>query len=126
PVLAPALLQFADPEAETSAPELEAPFGELLGRLNPEIVHFHNIEGLSAGCARAAKEAGARVFWSLHNYHTICPQVYLMRGHRMPCHTFENGHACEGCIEAPDPGEERACRAAAYPDEPAPWHTRRA
>src|SRR5690606_10617467 len=25
-----------------------------------------------------------------------------------------------------DPGEERACRAAAYPDEPAPWHTRRA
>ncbi len=121
PVLAPALLQFAGPEAEISSPELEERFGELIGLVRPEIVHFHNIEGLSAACARVARCDGARIFWSLHNYHTVCPQVYLMRGHRFPCHTFESGRACEGCIQAPDPDDERRRRAAAYPDEPVPF-----
>ncbi|MFG0283246.1 MAG: glycosyltransferase [Phycisphaerales bacterium JB039] len=121
PVLAPALLQFEGPETEVSAPELEARFADLIGLLRPEVVHFHNIEGLSAGCVSAARLDGARVFWSLHNYHPLCPQVYLMRGHRAPCHTFESGRACEGCIEAPDPAEERRRRAAAYPGDPAPF-----
>lgn len=110
PVLAPSIAQFAGPGAEALSPVLERVFGRFLARLGPDIVHFHNIEGLSAGCMEEARRTGAAVVYSLHNYHTICPQVYLMRGHREPCFTPENGHACSGCIEADDPAQERARR----------------
>jgi glycosyltransferase involved in cell wall biosynthesis len=109
PVLAPAMGQFRDPLGEVRAPALEALVEGLMRELSPDIVHFHNIEGFSAGCAGAVRRGapGAKVFFSLHNYHTVCPQVYLMQGHRRPCHTYDGGHACTNCIPTVDPGEER-------------------
>jgi glycosyltransferase involved in cell wall biosynthesis len=111
PVLAPSLAQFRGPLAEVASPDLESVFAAWIRGFRPDIAHFHNIEGLSAGCVPAAHQAGARVVYSLHNYHTLCPQVYLMQGHRRPCWSFDNGHACVGCVPARDPAEERARRA---------------
>lgn len=120
PVLAPSILQFNAPEDEIAAPELEARLAEFLARLRPDVVHFHNLEGFSAGCVEVAQRAdgdwpGARVVVSLHNYHTICPQVYLMQGHDRPCHSAEGGRRCDGCIDACDPREERLRRAGLAP-----------
>lgn len=112
PVLAPAFEQFRDPRGETSSPELEARVGEWMRMARPDVVHFHNIEGFSAGCIDEGRRAGAAVVYSLHNYHTVCPQAYLMRGHRRPCLDSQGGAACEGCIETPDPVEGRRERAA--------------
>jgi glycosyltransferase involved in cell wall biosynthesis len=129
PVVAPGPCQFRDPLGEVSSPELEREITRFFHLVEPDIVHFHNIEGFSAGCVAAAKTAsptwpGAKVVFSLHNYHTICPQVYLMQGGRRACHDFDNGHACTGCIDAPEPDAEKRMRAAAYasrlPAEPAP------
>ena len=114
PVVAPSAQQFAGPDAERSAPELETLIENFLRDLRPDLVHFHNIEGFSAGCVHAAKRAGARTIYSLHNYHTICPQTYLMRGHRSPCFDHQNGHACVGCMEAPDPAAVRRASAGQY------------
>jgi glycosyltransferase involved in cell wall biosynthesis len=116
PVVAPAMAQFRDPLGEIAAPELETVLESFWKDVAPDVVHFHNIEGLSAGCVAAAKRGGARVVYSLHNYHTICPQVYLMQGHRRPCFGFDNGHACEGCIPTVDPNSERLRLAS--PSEP--------
>ncbi len=118
PVLAPSIHQFNEPMGEVSAPELERVLADLSADLRPDIVHFHNLEGFSIGCVaalrggRAALDRGparadARVFVSLHNYHTVCPQVNLLRGHRIPCFDFDNGHACVHCVEAPDPAAAR-------------------
>lgn len=124
PVLAPSLPQFRDPLAETASPELEACVGDLLRFVAPDIVHFHNIEGFSAGCVSAARRSGAAILFSLHNYQPVCPQVYLMRHHREPCFSFDSGHACENCIDAPDPAEERHRRLLTVlpsaPKEPVP------
>jgi hypothetical protein len=50
--------------------------------------------------------------FSLHNYHTVCPQVYLMKEGRRPCHDFNAGHDCALCFRGVrTPGEERAHRA---------------
>lgn len=103
PVLAPSFDQFRDPEGETSSPELEERVRELFDAIAPDVVHFHNVEGFSAGCIDAARTSGAAVLYSLHNYHPICPQVYLMQGCTRPCFDAEGGNACEGCIDAPDP-----------------------
>ncbi len=129
PVLAPGIFQYSDPLGEILSPQLEAEFARLLGLLKPDVVHFQNIEGFSAGCVRVAREAGAKVFFSLHNYHTICPQVYLMQpaaegggheavgGHlqaRRACFDFRNGRACESCIAGCDTTTEKLNRAAGY------------
>lgn len=110
PVLAPSIAQFQDPAGEVSSPVLEGLVHDCIAGLRAEIVHFHNVEGFTAGCLAAAKRAGAAVLFSLHNYHPVCPQVYLMRGHTSPCTNSEGGYACAGCIQAPDPATERAAR----------------
>lgn len=115
PILAPSILQFREPLAETSCPELESVFETWLRDVKPNVIHFNNVEGLSAGCIHAALRSGARVVYSLHNYHTLCPQVYLMQGHRRPCMTFDNGHACTSCIPAVDPNQEKARIASGSP-----------
>ncbi|MEX2217845.1 MAG: glycosyltransferase [Phycisphaerales bacterium] len=109
PVLAPALPQFRDPRAEVSSPGLEREVARLIAELRPDAVHIQSLEGFSAGCIAAigAAAPGARVVFSLHNYHTICPQVYLMQGHRRPCHSFDGGRACDGCIPTVDPAAEK-------------------
>lgn len=113
PVLAPSAFQFAEPLPEIASPELEARVSELFSLLRPDIVHFHNIEGFSAGCIAAARDSGASVYYSLHNYHTICPQVYLMQGEHRPCRSFRDGHACVGCVKTGAPADEARRRATA-------------
>lgn len=131
PVIAPSIFQFNEPNAEASAPDLERVVTEFVRTLQPDVVHFHNIEGFSAGCIDAARATPTlqnprtnqrvgvpRVVYSLHNYHTVCPQVYLMKAftdagarsatgsRREPCASFENGHACVSCVRTHSPDEE--------------------
>lgn len=117
PVLAPGPCQAKEPLVELSAPELEAEVARFFRLVQPDIVHFHNIEGFSAGCVRVAQEgggqgAGAKVVYSLHNYHTICPQVYLMKLGRIACHDYQGGQDCVACMaNMREPAAERAHRA---------------
>ncbi|MDX2131035.1 MAG: glycosyltransferase [Planctomycetota bacterium] len=113
PVIAPGPCQARRPEAEIASPELERELARFVGLLAPDVVHFQNIEGLSAASVdamRRAVGAGCVVF-SLHNYHTVCPQVYLMQRGRVPCRNFRGGQACVGCADVCDPAEERLIRA---------------
>jgi glycosyltransferase involved in cell wall biosynthesis len=110
PVLAPGIHQFRSPAGEIADEALEHEVRALMIRLQPHLVHLHNIEGLTAACVNAMQQPhtdwpGARVVYSLHNYHSICPQVYLMQGNRRPCHDFNNGHACAACIDPPHPSQ---------------------
>jgi glycosyltransferase involved in cell wall biosynthesis len=113
PVVAPGPCQARDPSEEISSRVLEEEVGRFCRLLDPDVVHFHNAEGFSAGCLRAVREGRGerKVFYSLHNYHTVCPQVYLMRRGRVPCRSFEGGHACVGCADVCDPRVERYRRA---------------
>jgi glycosyltransferase involved in cell wall biosynthesis len=123
PVLAPGIFQFREPLGEIASPELEAELTRFFRVWRPDVVHFHNIEGFSCGCVDAARAAcpewpGAAVFYSLHNYHTICPQVYLMHKGSTPCFDFDGGHACLTCMQGHDTARERFIRAGVTPDAP--------
>lgn len=107
PVLAPSIHQFADPLGEVSHAGLERLAEAFGASARPDVIHLHNIEGFTAGCVAALRRGAggqASVVYSLHNYHTVCPQVYLLQRGRLPCHDFEHGRACERCLDAPDPG----------------------
>lgn len=114
PVVAPGPCQARDPDAETASPALEAEVGRFMSLVNADVVHVHNIEGLSAGCLEACRAGGASVLFSLHNYHTVCPQVYLMQRGRRPCWSFDSGRACVGCADVCEPADERRHRARLY------------
>ncbi|MFA6043431.1 MAG: glycosyltransferase [Phycisphaerales bacterium] len=118
-VISPGPLQTHDPGAEVSCPPLEAEFTRALSLMRPDIVHFHNIEGFSAGCIASLASPDARgsrpgVLFSLHNYHTVCPQVYLMQGGTLPCRDFQGGHSCATCVANHDGLREQRRRAMEY------------
>jgi len=113
PVVAPSILQSRRPEQEVSAPALEAALGRIIEDFRPGVLHVQSLEGFSIGCVDAALARGVRVVYSLHNYHTLCPQVYFMRGHRHLCTDYDGGRRCRGCVQAPEPAEERRRLAAA-------------
>ncbi|MEO1535460.1 MAG: glycosyltransferase, partial [Planctomycetota bacterium] len=118
PVLAPALWQFGGPRDEMSSRAIERAFGGVCRRFKPDVVHIHGFEGFSAGIVGVAKRAGARVVFSVHNYHAFCPQVYLLQGRREPCVDFLGGYACEGCEGTIDRGAERRRRATGTGEPP--------
>ncbi|MEM8756861.1 MAG: glycosyltransferase [Planctomycetota bacterium] len=111
PVLSPAIWQFGAPKDEASNRRIERAFADVLARFRPDAVHIHGFEGFTAGIVQCTKRFGAVCFVSVHNYHAFCPQVYLMRGRREPCHDYDGGRACETCEACIDIPAERARRA---------------
>ncbi len=68
----------------------------------PDIVHFHNtFPLLSPACYYAARNAGAAVVQTLHNYRLLCPAATLLR----------EGRPCEDCVgrAVAWPGVRHAC-----------------
>jgi len=80
----------------------------ILENMAPDVVHFHNtFPLLSPGVFGAAREAGAAVVQTLHNYRRICIAGTLHRG-GAPC------HLCVGKT-IPWPGVRHACYRASVP-----------
>ncbi|MCC6969618.1 MAG: glycosyltransferase [Phycisphaerales bacterium] len=120
PVTAPAGFQFREPAGEIADAALERELQAWAERIAPDVIHLHNIEGFTAGSVAAMVrgcEHRPAVLYSLHNYHTICPQAYLMHQYREPCHDDLNGEKCVGCIPGVDARAERTARATAVAKE---------
>ena len=62
---------------------------KLISEERPEIVHFHNTFPLISPAAYyAARQSGAAVVQTLHNFRLLCPEARM----------FRNGATCELCI----------------------------
>jgi len=103
PIIAPGFFNAWQPLSDLHNHCIEALFQDLLVRLKPDVVHFNNIEGFSGQCIKLARQSGARVLYSLHNYHPLCNQVNLLYQNRSVCTDFENGQRCVSCLPAPPP-----------------------
>lgn len=49
-------------------------FEEVIGEFNPDIVHFQHLNHLSLGLISIAKQSGARLIYTLHDYWLACPR----------------------------------------------------
>ena len=78
--------------------QLRARYGAL------DVLHFQNIEGVTAGFLRAMRAAfpEARMILSAHNYNLVCPQVNLWFREQQPCRDYREGRACVNCLVTPD------------------------
>lgn len=101
PVIAPAAYMFADPNIYLEdngldfVPELlKERFGQI------DVLHFQNIEGLTRSFFANLRLAfpKARIIYSVHNYHPVCPRVSLWYQDRVVCDDYRAGAACTMCL----------------------------
>jgi glycosyltransferase involved in cell wall biosynthesis len=59
--------------------------GRAVRAARPDVVHTHNLPGLSTAVWGAAAAAGARVVHTLHDYYLLCPRVTLVAPSGEPC-----------------------------------------
>ena len=70
---------------------------QILAEVRPDVVHFHHVSLWGSGALRAAREAGARVVLTLHDYHLICDTAVLLRRDLTPCAEGPRGE-CTDCL----------------------------
>ncbi len=78
---------FWDPDRECEDARCSEAFGRVVRDVCPDVVHIHNLIGLSFDVIREAKAHGSRVVMSLHNYFPLCSRDDLF---------FANAERCEG------------------------------
>jgi len=72
-------------------------FRRVLAEHEPDVVHFHSLQGLSHRLPEEARRFGARVLWTLHDLFAICPRTHLHDGDGQPCEGPQLGAACGPC-----------------------------
>lgn len=65
--------------ADWPNPNLRRLFRKVLDQWKPEVVHLHNYLSLGDDLASLAKESGASVVYTLHDFGLICPNHLLWR-----------------------------------------------
>ncbi len=70
-------------------------FGKLIDDIQPEVVHFHNVGGLSVGLFRVAKCRGIKTVLTLHDYWAICYKNTLLKSNITICDGA--GTSCYEC-----------------------------
>lgn len=68
-----------------------------LRRLQPDLVHFHNLHFASMWAVRTAKRLGFRTVWSVYDYWLFCPSFMLLRSDGALCEQGHGAH-CVDCI----------------------------
>ncbi|MFI5251114.1 MAG: glycosyltransferase [Bacteroidota bacterium] len=75
--------------------EVEARFAETLDSFAPDVVHFHNITGLSAGLIHAAGKRHIKTVVTLHDHWGFCLNNTLLKPDGTICDNFAN---CTDCL----------------------------
>jgi glycosyltransferase involved in cell wall biosynthesis len=72
-------------------------FARLLEELRPDVVHFHHLAIWGSSALRIAKESGARVVLTLHDYFLLCKEATLLRPDGELCAEGTTGN-CAACF----------------------------
>jgi glycosyltransferase involved in cell wall biosynthesis len=97
------LFDVGHPERDLDDPQIANAFGSLLDRVDPEVVHFHNLHNLGASLMDQTAARGIPAFFSTHNYWLICPRAYLLTGQGTLCPgPGDRGGDCASCVGSHD------------------------
>jgi len=81
-------------------------FRRQLAELRPDAVHFHHLALWGSRCLAAARESGARVVVTLHDYHLLCDVSTLLRPDGELCTEAVHGR-CTACLRRHPVWQER-------------------
>ena len=71
---------------------------ELLAELRPDVMHVHNLRGLSLSVLDAAREAGLPLLLTCHDFWFLCPTAILIQGGGAACTGPEDAAKCAACL----------------------------
>ncbi|MCK6211779.1 glycosyltransferase [Georgenia sp. EYE_87] len=75
---------WADPR-NSENPAVETDFRVWLDEVRPDVVHLHSLQTLGGSLVRAAKDSGARVVVTMHDFWWICARQFLATKELRPC-----------------------------------------
>ena len=87
-----------------SNPAIEAQFNILLDAFSPDVVHMHNIIGLSAGIIHIAKRKGIKTVLTLHDHWGFCHKNTLIKNNNEICTDYSR---CADCMPFINDGADR-------------------
>lgn len=71
------LYDFDNPLREINDENVVRAFNQVLDKVQPNIVHIHNLHGLTLELASIIKRSGIVTTFTTHNYHLIDPKAYM-------------------------------------------------
>src|SRR2546421_2480217 len=96
------LFDYGHPQRELDDPPITAAFSDALDRVQPQVIHFHNLHNLGAALLDQGLTRGLPAYFSTHNYWLICPRAYLLRGDGSICSGPGDGRGCAQCVGSHD------------------------
>ncbi|WP_413451017.1 glycosyltransferase [Georgenia phoenicis] len=75
---------WSDPR-NSDNPEVDADFRGWLAEVRPDVVHVHSVQTLGGSLVRAAKDAGAAVVVTMHDFWWFCARQFLVTRDMRPC-----------------------------------------
>lgn len=76
-------------------PEINKLFKTVIDRFQPDVIHFHNIIGLSMGIVEIAYRRNIKTVLTLHDHWGFCFKNTLLKGYDFVCQDFSK---CEECL----------------------------
>jgi glycosyltransferase involved in cell wall biosynthesis len=73
-------------------------FADLVRTIQPDVVHFNHLLGLSTELPRLARSAGVPTVFTLHDYWLFCARINLLEGGEHLCSGAEPAK-CANCIQ---------------------------
>jgi glycosyltransferase involved in cell wall biosynthesis len=52
---------------------------DVIARIRPDVVHTHNLPGISTGVWEVSRRQSVPVMHTMHDYHLLCPRTTMMR-----------------------------------------------
>ncbi len=88
-----------DVVASLDDPSAGVAFGHVLDAVQPDVVHLHAIQGLSASLAAACTLRGIPYVITLHDAWFLCARQFMVRGDGTYCfQTTIDLHICQNCV----------------------------
>ena len=97
-------VDWASDYVNFSHPPVEVHFSRVLADFRPDVVHCHNIIGLSVTILHVAREFGARVLMTLHDHWAFCFKNTIMKTEGVACVDYSR---CDECMPFIDDGGGR-------------------
>lgn len=109
PVFAPASLSYLQIRSLLEDNKLKSVLVDFLNTQGPfDIVHFHNLEGLSLDSINLKnKFKNIKFIYTIHNYYPFCPQVQLWKNNIQNCTESNTGFSCLECRKYNYTSEEK-------------------
>lgn len=71
------------------------PFADFLAEFRPDLVHFHSIQTIGGATLKLAKESGAIVVLTMHDFWWTCARQFLVDRGGRPCSPVVSAATCQ-------------------------------